>query len=84
MKFSEVTSKGGPLQASTLEAVAAMGFDDMTPVQAAAIPLFLNKMDVSAEARRGAARVTGGRGDAHTHTPLRCRPSRAPARRSRS
>lgn len=30
-----------PLQPSTLEAVYALGFQDMTPVQAATIPLFL-------------------------------------------
>jgi ATP-dependent RNA helicase DDX55/SPB4 len=40
------------LHAVTLATLADMGFDKMTPVQSACIPLFLGCKDVAAEAVR--------------------------------
>lgn len=39
------------LQPWVLDAVAAMGFDKMTPVQASTLPLFMGNKDVVVEVR---------------------------------
>lgn len=52
--FAQLTPK---LSASTLSAVAALGFETATPVQAATIPLFLSHKDVAAEAVTGSGKT---------------------------
>ncbi|KXG46535.1 protein of unknown function DUF4217 [Penicillium griseofulvum] len=46
-----------PLSEWTLDAVAAMGFTRMTPVQASAIPLFMQHKDVVVEAVTGSGKT---------------------------
>ncbi|XP_037893523.1 probable ATP-dependent RNA helicase DDX55 homolog [Glossina fuscipes] len=46
-----------PLSKPVLEVVESMGFEFMTPVQAAAIPLLLSRKDVSAEAVTGSGKT---------------------------
>lgn len=46
-----------PLSQSTLRSLQKLGFEQMTPVQAAAIPLFLKKKDVVAEAVTGSGKT---------------------------
>jgi superfamily II DNA/RNA helicase len=48
LRFDEMSPA---LLPSTLEAVRAFGFDTMTPVQNAAIPLFSQNKDVAVEVR---------------------------------
>ncbi|XP_038058990.1 ATP-dependent RNA helicase DDX55-like [Patiria miniata] len=45
------------LSKSTHKSLEKMGFDRMTPVQAAAIPLFMNNKDVAAEAVTGSGKT---------------------------
>jgi superfamily II DNA/RNA helicase len=46
------------LSLTSKRAISALGFDAMTPVQAACIPLLLNHRDVVAEACTGSGKVT--------------------------
>jgi ATP-dependent RNA helicase DDX55/SPB4 len=48
LRFADVEPR---LSSETLEAISRMGFSTMTPVQSAAIPLFLRNKDVSVEVR---------------------------------
>jgi ATP-dependent RNA helicase DDX55/SPB4 len=52
--FSQVEPK---LTAKSLEAIVAFGFTQMTPVQAATIPLFLTNKDVCVEATTGSGKT---------------------------
>ncbi|EQC32301.1 hypothetical protein SDRG_10048 [Saprolegnia diclina VS20] len=54
MKFDECQP---PLCAEVLAGVAEMGFTDMTPVQAATIPLFLTNKDVAVDASTGSGKT---------------------------
>ncbi|OQR85585.1 DEAD/DEAH box RNA helicase [Achlya hypogyna] len=54
MKFAECTP---PLCAEVLAGVAEKGFTDMTPVQAATIPLFLTNKDVAVDASTGSGKT---------------------------
>ena len=45
------------LSASTLKTLKRLNFTKMTPVQAAAIPLFLQRKDVAAEAVTGSGKT---------------------------
>jgi ATP-dependent RNA helicase DDX55/SPB4 len=46
-----------PLSEWTLDAIASMGFEKMTPVQASTIPLFLGNKDVVVEAVTGSGKT---------------------------
>jgi ATP-dependent RNA helicase DDX55/SPB4 len=46
-----------PLSEWILDAISAMGFTKMTPVQAAAIPLFMGNKDVVVEAVTGSGKT---------------------------
>lgn len=46
-----------PLSEWVLDAVASMGFDRMTPVQASTIPLFMTHKDVVVEAVTGSGKT---------------------------
>lgn len=46
-----------PLSEWLLEAIAAMGFERMTPVQASTIPLFMTHKDVVVEAVTGSGKT---------------------------
>ena len=46
-----------PLSTCTLEAISALGFSRMTPVQRAVIPLFLTNKDVSVQAVTGSGKT---------------------------
>jgi ATP-dependent RNA helicase DDX55/SPB4 len=52
--FSELSP---PLSATTMAALAKLGFVDMTPVQAGTIPLFLGNKDVAVEACTGSGKT---------------------------
>lgn len=45
------------LSPTTLDVLSTLGFSQMTPVQAAAIPLFLSHKDVAAEAVTGSGKT---------------------------
>jgi ATP-dependent RNA helicase DDX55/SPB4 len=51
------TSVSPALSPESLEAIEALGFDRMTPVQAAAIPLFLSRKDVCVQAVTGSGKT---------------------------
>lgn len=54
VSFSELEPK---LSTESLSAIESFGFTQMTPVQAAAIPLFLKNKDVSVEATTGSGKT---------------------------
>lgn len=57
MSGSSFRNARPPLSAECLAVVAKMGFTNMTPVQATAIPLFLQNKDVCVEATTGSGKT---------------------------
>jgi ATP-independent RNA helicase DbpA len=51
--FNEIPA----LNSALLQATAALGYDTMTPIQAAALPLLLDGLDVQAQARTGSGKT---------------------------
>ena len=55
--LNSFTSIKPPLSTCTLEAISALNFERMTPVQKAVIPLFLTNKDVSVQAVTGSGKT---------------------------